>query len=78
LRLTEYGTKTNPTPTWERRRFGRKCSTLDERIREHEAKILVERALGQPNEGRVRHWEAEILAFRSAIDRARRRLGEMP
>jgi len=51
--------------------------TLDERIREHEAKILVERELDQPNEGHIRHWEGEIRAFRSAIDRARKRLGEM-
>lgn len=51
--------------------------TLDERIREHEAKILVERELDRPNEGRIRHWTAEIRAFRSAIDRACRRLGEM-
>jgi DNA repair exonuclease SbcCD ATPase subunit len=55
----------------------KKMRTLDERIREHEAKILVERELDQPNEGRIRHWEGEIRAFRSAIDRARKRLGEM-
>lgn len=56
----------------------KKVRALDVRIREHEAKILVERELGQPNEGRVRQWEAEIRAFRSAIARARKRLGEMP
>jgi len=50
---------------------------LEERIREHEAKILIERQLGQPDKGRIRHWESEIRAFRSGIDRARRRLGGM-
>jgi hypothetical protein len=55
----------------------KKMRTLDERIREHQAKILVERELDQPNEGRIRHWQAEIQAFRTGIDRARKRLGAM-
>jgi hypothetical protein len=54
----------------------KKMRTLDERIREHEGKILVERELDHPNEGRIRHWEAEMRAFRSGIDRARKRLRE--
>ncbi len=60
-----------------RKELRKKVHTLDERIREHEAKILLERVLDHPNEGRIRHWEAEIRAFRSAIDRARKRLGEV-
>jgi hypothetical protein len=50
--------------------------TLQERIQEHGTKILVERARAQPDEGRIRHWETEIRAFRDGIDRARKRLGE--
>ena len=50
--------------------------TLEERIREHEAKILVEREAPRPNEGRIRHWETEVRAFRDAVDRVRRRLGK--
>jgi len=61
-----------------RKELRKKVRTLNQRIREHEAKILVERGLERPDEGRIRHWEAEIRAFRRAIDRAQRRLGEVP
>lgn len=50
--------------------------TLDLRIREHGSKILTERARPEPDRGRIRHWEAEIQAFRDGIERARKRLGE--
>ena len=48
----------------------------EQRIREHGTKILVERARAQPEEGRIRHLETEIRAFRDGIERARKRLGE--
>ena len=51
--------------------------TRDEHIRGHQATILVERELDQPNEGRIRHWDAEIRAFCNGIDRARERLEAM-
>jgi hypothetical protein len=50
---------------------------LEQRIREHGTKILMERAKTQPDHERIRHWETEIKAFRDGINRARRRLGEV-
>jgi hypothetical protein len=57
-----------------RKELRKKIRTLEERIQEHGTKILVERARSQPNEGRIRHWETEIGAFRDGINRARKRL----
>ena len=54
----------------------KKIRTLEERIQEHGTKILMERSKGQPNHGRIRHWETEIRAFRDGVARARKRLGE--
>lgn len=54
----------------------KKIGTLEQRIREHGTKILVERARAQPDGGRVRHLETEIRAFKDGIERARKRLGE--
>lgn len=52
---------------------------LERRIREHEVKLRAEAAGPNPREGVMRHWEAEIRAFRGAFrgaaDRARKRLG---
>ncbi len=55
----------------------KRVRSLEQRIQEHGTKILVERARPHPNQGRVRHWEAEIKAFRASINRARKRLGEL-
>jgi hypothetical protein len=55
----------------------KRVRSLEQRIREHGTKILSERARPHPDAGRVRHWEAEIKAFRDSIDRARKRLGEL-
>jgi len=55
----------------------RKVRALEQRIEEHEEKITAERARPRPDEGRLRHWEAEIGAFRDGIRRARKRLGEI-
>jgi hypothetical protein len=52
----------------------KRVQSLEQRIREHGTKILVERARPHPDEGRIRHWEAEVEAFRESIDRARKRL----
>ena len=53
----------------------KKIRTLEQRIREHGTKILTERARAYSDEGRIRHWETEIKAFRDGINRARKRLG---
>ena len=49
---------------------------LAQRVQEHRDKIQTEQARPKPNEGAVRHWEAEIRAFLENINRARKRLGE--
>jgi len=59
-----------------RKEVRKKMRTLEDRAREHEAKIVAERLELHPNEGRIRHWEIEVRAFRKAIDRVRKRLGE--
>ena len=59
-----------------KRALRKKVGTLEQRIREHGTKILVERARAQPDAGRIRHLETEIRAFRNGIERARKRLGE--
>jgi hypothetical protein len=55
----------------------KKICTLEQRIREHGTKILVERAKAQPDHGCIRHWDTKIKAFRDGINRAPRRLGEV-
>ena len=55
----------------------KRVRSLEQRIQEHGTKILVERARPRPDEARIRHWEAEIKAFRDSINRARKRLGEL-
>lgn len=58
-----------------KRELQKKVRALEQRIREHGTKVLSERARPHPDQGRIRHWEAEIRAFRDGIDRARKRLG---
>jgi len=55
----------------------KRVRSLEQRIQEHGTKISVERARPQPDGGRIRHWQAEIKAFRDSINRARKRLGEL-
>ena len=54
----------------------RRIRRLAQRVQEHREKIQREQARPKPNEGAVRHWEAEIRAFLENINRARKRLGE--
>ena len=48
----------------------KRVRSLEQRIQEHGTKILVERARSRPDEARIRHWEAEIKAFRDSINLA--------
>jgi ubiquinone biosynthesis protein UbiJ len=59
-----------------RKELRKKVRTLEQHIQEHGRKVLTERAKSQPDEGRIRHWETEIKAFRDGINRARKRLGD--
>jgi hypothetical protein len=44
------------------------------RIAEHEDKIRLQRALPNPDVGRIRHWESEVRAFQLRLDRLEKRL----
>jgi hypothetical protein len=59
-----------------KRRYRRKKESLEARIQEHQEKIDQERRKRTPDEGLIRHWEREIVAFESGVRRARKRLGE--
>ena len=52
----------------------KRIESLPDRIREHELKILNERAKPHPDHGLIRHWETEIAAFLTSIGRAEKRL----
>jgi hypothetical protein len=49
--------------------------SLERRIAEHQRKLRTEATCPRPNEGVIRHWLADLRAFRAAIARARKRLG---
>ena len=59
-----------------KRRYRRKKASLQARIQEHREKIAQERQKVTPDAGLIRHWEREIAAFQSGIERALQRLGE--
>ena len=50
--------------------------SLTKRINEHQEKIRLEQEQEFPDEGLIRHWQAEINAFEKGIRQARKRLGK--
>jgi len=44
------------------------------RIAEHRLKIEKEKSKEMPDDGLIRHWEIEIVAFKESINRANKRL----
>jgi len=50
--------------------------SLNKRITEHEEKIKLEYEKDSPDEGLIRHWEKEIVAFEKGVQQARKRLGK--
>ncbi|MEK6677993.1 MAG: hypothetical protein AABY39_01120 [Nitrospirota bacterium] len=52
----------------------KRIESLRLRILEHENKIKKERAKFHPNEGVIKHWNAEIEAFKNSLNRALKRL----
>jgi len=49
--------------------------SLEKRIAEHLQKISIELTKVSPNDGLIKHWQAEISAFASSVERGRKRLG---
>ena len=57
------------------RALKRRIASLRSRIAEHELKIVQERGSGAPDHGLITHWQVEIDAFRSSLERALKRIG---
>lgn len=57
-----------------KRALKRRMESLQRQIDEHLAKIAQEKTKSFPDQGLIRHWEAEIAAFRVAVERAQKRL----
>jgi hypothetical protein len=52
----------------------KRIESLEERIREHRAKIGSERRKAHPDDGLIRFWEREISNYSDEIERKYRRL----
>lgn len=52
----------------------KRIESLEERIREHRAKISFEKRKAHPDDGLIRFWEREISNYRDEIERKYRRL----
>ena len=50
--------------------------SLKRRIAEHQEKIKLEYKKDSPNEGLIKHWEKEIIAFQKGVQQALKRLGK--
>lgn len=59
-----------------KRALKKRIESLSARVEEDREKIRAEAAKKYPNPGLIQHWEAEVLAFQSSIERARKRLGQ--
>jgi hypothetical protein len=59
-----------------KRRYRRKKASLEARIKEYPEKIAQEQRKAIPDVRLIRHWEREIAAFQSGIERTQKRLGE--
>lgn len=57
-----------------KRGWKKRVESLRLKILEHENKIKIEKAKTHHDEGRIRHWKAEIEAFEDSINRALKRL----
>jgi hypothetical protein len=58
-----------------KRALKKRIESLTGRVHDHELRIMREREKAVPNQGLIRHWEAEISAFQKSIENAIRRLG---
>ncbi|MBM4140192.1 MAG: hypothetical protein FJ242_01665 [Nitrospira sp.] len=57
-----------------KKEFLRQIESLKRRIDEHEAMINREKDKYNPDEGLIKYWEKEILAFKNAIEKTQKRL----
>lgn len=57
-----------------KKEFLKQIESLNRKISEHVAKINREKNKSFPDEGRVKYWEREIIAFKDALEKAQKRL----
>jgi hypothetical protein len=57
------------------RSLKRRIASLRLRITEHELKVEQEKSTPRPDHGLITHWQVEIEAFCSSLERALKRLG---
>ncbi|MDM8552099.1 hypothetical protein QUF72_18590 [Desulfobacterales bacterium HSG2] len=57
-----------------RKSLKKRIESLLRRVEEYELKIRNEMTKTSPNYGLIHHWKAEISAFHTSIERARKRL----
>jgi len=53
-----------------------RIKSLEKRILEHKRKISLEKKKTFPDQQLITHWEREIKAFQSSIEKAKKRLGD--
>jgi hypothetical protein len=58
------------------KRLKKKIEGLKKQISKHEAKIRKEKLKTSPDEGMIKHWEAEIISFKKGIEKIIRRLNK--
>jgi hypothetical protein len=58
-----------------KRSLKRRIASLLERIIEHDEKIARELRELHPDQGLIKHWQVEIIAFTISRERALKRLG---
>jgi hypothetical protein len=51
--------------------------SLEKRIVEHQNKIQLKLLKENPDQGLIKHWQIEIKAFETGIQRALKRLGKL-
>jgi hypothetical protein len=54
--------------------YRKQIKSLEQQSEIHEAKIAEEKKKPRPDEGLIRHWEAEIRGFKKGLEKAKKRL----
>jgi hypothetical protein len=54
--------------------FRKQIRSLARQVQIHERKIADERKKPHPDEGLIRHWEAEISGLKKGLEKAHKRL----
>ena len=58
----------------KRNKIRKKIDSLNIMVKEHNRKIETERQKSFPDEGCIKHWEKEMIAFKNQIEKALRKM----